>query len=223
MKENKIIVLVDPKLYSLEAVYGAAYAFLDKAYIYLEEGPKSKIQISLKGKEKLTEKESEALKGEFLNELLNFSLRDKISKNNKKIREYIVARTLTSSLHREHSGERRGEFFRRDSSAPNREHSGERRREFFRRDFSDIAIPWDNKSQEEYLKEEFVRKPIWRRDPRGIVIPWGNKHQEQYPKEEFIRKPVWEKDPSGIAIPWKEKQEQKQCKNIKKKLTSKKR
>lgn len=151
-KENKTIILINPKLYSLEAVYGAAYAFLDKAYIYLEQGPKAKIQVNLKGKEKLTKKGLEALKGEFLNELLNFSLREKISKSNKKIREYIVARALVSVSQQEGSPERGEEPLCEDPSK--------------------IIIPWRNEKQKKHPEE----KPVWKKDPQGIAVPWEEKH-----------------------------------------------
>ena len=93
-KENKIIVPVNAKLYSLEAIYGAAYVFIDKAYVFLDGNPEKEVFIQLKGKNSLTVKELKKLAGEFLNELLNSSLRFQISKNNSKIREYIVGAAL---------------------------------------------------------------------------------------------------------------------------------
>lgn len=205
-KENKIIISVDPKLYSLEAVYGAAYAFLDKAYIYLEEGSKSKIQVSLKGKEKLTKKSLETLKGEFLNELLNFSLRDKISKSNRKIREYIIGRALASAL-------------------PNSGKLMEKKEETLRRKPLDKADAWDK----ETLTEEFEKALSREKDPEGIAVPWEEKHlcldkkSSKQEKEEFIKEPDWGKESEEIVIPWKKKdQKQEKCKKNKKKKSTKK-
>lgn len=155
-KENKTVVSVDQKLYPLEAVYGAAYAFLDKAYIYLEQGPKSKIQVTLKGKERMTRKQLEAMKGEFSNELLNSSLRDRISKSNKKIREYIVARALASAS---------------QGSSPE-----QKRKDFLERGPSDVVIPWRKKSWEQCPTEASGKKPVWKIDPKGIAIPWEEKY-----------------------------------------------
>ena len=149
-KESKTVILINPKFYSLEAVYGAAYAFLDKAYIYLEQGPGSKIRVTLKEKE--AKSNSETLKGEFLNELLNFSLREKISKNNKKIREYIVARALVSSSYQEDCQERGEGILEKDPSK--------------------IVIPWRDKKQ----KKSLEAKPVWKKDPQGIAVPWEEKH-----------------------------------------------
>lgn len=91
---NQILVRINPKIYPLEVVYMACYVFLNKAYVALDGDPKKEIKVSLKAKEKLTLKKLRALKGEFLNELLNYSLRNEISKRNIKIREYIVGQAL---------------------------------------------------------------------------------------------------------------------------------
>ena len=86
-EKDSIVALVNLRLYPLPAVYAAAFVFLDETYIRLEEGGGGKVQIILKGKKKLTEEKLRDLRDRFLNELLNCSLREQISKNNKKIRQ----------------------------------------------------------------------------------------------------------------------------------------
>jgi len=125
-KENRAVIVINPSVYPLEAVYGAAYVFLDKAYVFLEEGPKDHILVSLKGKEKMDEKDLKKLAGEFHNELLNCALRNKISKNNQKIREYVIARALMSS-----QGEKE------EPISP--------KKEVWQKDTLGIAIPWEEK------------------------------------------------------------------------------
>ncbi len=98
ISKNQVVATINPKVYPLEAIYGAAYVFLDRAYVFLDEDSKGQILVSLKGKDKMSKKALEALKGDFYNELLNYSLRYQISKDNKKIREYIVARALIGAL-----------------------------------------------------------------------------------------------------------------------------
>jgi len=98
IKNNTIKFLLDLQDYPLEAVYGTAYVFLDKAYLFLDSRLAKKIEVSLKGKKKLTKKQLEDLKGEFLNELLNYTLRVNLAKYNRKIREYIVGQALFSAL-----------------------------------------------------------------------------------------------------------------------------
>jgi len=122
--KNQTKILVNPKLYPLEAVYGAAYVFLDKAYLRLDGNPEKKITVQIKGKENLNKKGLENLANDFLNELLNYSLRYRISKNNKKIREYIVGTALLFA-----SGE----------------DLEEKTKEDWQKDDLGIAVPWEEK------------------------------------------------------------------------------
>lgn len=98
IRENTIKFVFNLKDYPLEAVYGAAYVFIDRAYLFLDSLPVKKIEVSLKGKKKLTKKQLESLKGEFLNELLNYAVRINLNKNNRRIREYIVGQALFSAI-----------------------------------------------------------------------------------------------------------------------------
>jgi His-Xaa-Ser system protein HxsD len=149
-KKNEISVLVDSKVYSLEAIYSAAYLFLDDAYFYLEENSKSKIKVNIKSKDNLNDKKLENLKDEFLNELLNSALREKISKNNKKMREYILGKVLNSALVI-------------SSEKDNMEDC-----------CSDGKESWDKKD----LKKEFMQDldNDWEEDLEGIAIPWEEKY-----------------------------------------------
>jgi len=135
-KENKITILIDPTIYSLEAIYSAAYIFIDKAYLFLEKGPKNQVAVSIKGKEKLTLKELKDLSGEFHNELLNCALRDKISKNNQKIREYVVARALMSAAEEENKPLMKT------------------KKEVWQKDTLGIAIPWEEKYGNKTIKKQ---------------------------------------------------------------------
>lgn len=101
MKNNSNIrkTIIDSRIYNPEVTLNACYSFIDRAYISLDTDPRGrKITVFLKGKQKLSTEEMEQLKDEFMNELLHFALRYQISKNNKKIREYIIGRALYSAL-----------------------------------------------------------------------------------------------------------------------------
>lgn len=99
MNNNVKKITLDAKVYNLEVVLNASYAFIDRAYIFLDTGSQGeRIKVYIKGKDKLSERQFERIKGEFMNELLDCALRYEISKNNKKIREYIVGRALYSAL-----------------------------------------------------------------------------------------------------------------------------
>lgn len=97
-KENRIVFFLDTKIYCLEAIYGAAGSFLDRAYIYLDGDPGKEIKVILKGRESLSGEKLKALEGEFYNELLNCLLRTEVARSNQKIREYVVASALVSGL-----------------------------------------------------------------------------------------------------------------------------
>ena len=96
-KEKSIIFRLKPSIYPLETIYLTCYAFLDRAYLFLDGHPKKEIIVRLKGKESLSPRELEGLAGEFNNELLSAALRRKISQDNKKIREAVVLRALASA------------------------------------------------------------------------------------------------------------------------------
>lgn len=88
-------IVLSKNLYPMEAVINASYNFLEKAYIFLDENKKNNsIVVYFKNKKKPNEKAFKKLKNEFINELINCSLRYQISKNNKKVREYIIGRAL---------------------------------------------------------------------------------------------------------------------------------
>jgi His-Xaa-Ser system protein HxsD len=98
IKGNTIEFCFNLKNYPLEAVYGAAYVFIDRAYLFLDSPSPQKISVSLRGKKKLSRKQLEDLKGEFLNELLNYTIRVNLNKNNRKLREFIVSQSLFSAI-----------------------------------------------------------------------------------------------------------------------------
>lgn len=126
--EKKIKTIVDLKIYPLEAIYGAAYVFVDKAYIFLDSQEGGKVEIFFRAKEETSLRELEKIEGEFMNELLNYTLRLKLSESNKKIREYVVEQALFSALGRgEGILKNEGEKFE------------------FEDDPLGIAIPWEDK------------------------------------------------------------------------------
>jgi His-Xaa-Ser system protein HxsD len=134
LKNNTIVFWLDSKIYPLEAVYNTAYVFLDQVYIFLDGNPEKEIEIYLKGKKKLDKKKLEALQGEFLNELLNFLLRIEVAQNNQKIREYIVASALVSSLPSESLTQ---SPFLAEAETAN-----------WKEDPLGIAVPWEEKRKE---------------------------------------------------------------------------
>jgi len=97
---KNIVFTVSLNVYSLEAVFITCHAFLDRFYIFLDQKKKDLISISLSLKEGGNFSLS-ACRGEFLNELLNNSLRCVISKRNQNAREMIIKEALFFSQPKE--------------------------------------------------------------------------------------------------------------------------
>jgi His-Xaa-Ser system protein HxsD len=90
---DRVIIPVDKSVYPLDAVYSAAYVFLDRAYVYLEKDGKTKVKVSLVSKTPARREALLALGGEFVNELLGQAIRANLDESSKKIREYIVVKS----------------------------------------------------------------------------------------------------------------------------------
>ncbi len=94
---HRVCFTLDETLYPLDAIYGAAYLFVDRCYILLTRPSDRKVTVRLTGKTPLDEAGLDALAGEFGNELLNQVLRQRISESTSRIREYYMARAFFSS------------------------------------------------------------------------------------------------------------------------------
>ena len=94
--ERLVRFVVDETLYPLEALYGAAYLFIDKCFVFLERPEDKKVLVNLRTKKSAKEEDLEALAGEFANELLNQILRWRVSEATAQIREYTMARAFVS-------------------------------------------------------------------------------------------------------------------------------
>jgi His-Xaa-Ser system protein HxsD len=95
---NSITVEINQGVYPLDSVYGASYTFIDRAYMRLDKKGKDEILVTITGKTETSAEDLHALGGEFLNELLNETLRLEISKKNKTIREMLINKALFATL-----------------------------------------------------------------------------------------------------------------------------
>ena len=94
-KKGWIKLSVDSKVYPLGTIYSAGYVFLDKAYIYLDREKGDKIAIWLLPKDKKELQNN--LKGEFLNELLNYAHYFNSLKANAESMKMLMQRALFSA------------------------------------------------------------------------------------------------------------------------------
>jgi His-Xaa-Ser system protein HxsD len=125
-KENACIIKLNQKVYPLDVIYSAAYVFIDKAYIILDEDSKKNISVFLKPKKKMDLNE---LGGEFYNELLNYAQYKTQAEKNKAIRETIIQRALITN----------------DPSIIEEENLFDKDIDEYLDDPEGIAIPWEEK------------------------------------------------------------------------------
>lgn len=92
--EREISFDLDEDLYPLDAIYGAAYLFLDRCYVFFTRPSDRKVRVRLRRQEPTTEAELEQLAGHFANELLNQVLRVRIGRSAGALREQVLARAF---------------------------------------------------------------------------------------------------------------------------------
>jgi His-Xaa-Ser system protein HxsD len=85
---------VSEDLFAIDAVYGAAYLFVDRCWLFMSRPSDGVIGVHLKTKEDTDEAGLEALAGEFANELLNQAIRVQIADSTATLREYTMARAF---------------------------------------------------------------------------------------------------------------------------------
>ena len=71
LSERTVSLHVDEELFARDAIYGAAYLFVDRCWLFME-----------------------GLAGEFANELLNQAIRIQITESTATLREYTMARAF---------------------------------------------------------------------------------------------------------------------------------
>lgn len=97
LADREIRFVIDEQLYPRDAVYGAAYVFVDRCYVFLDRPADRKVAVRLRAKGGATAADLEALAGEFANELLNQVLRLRVGEATARIREYYMARAFFSN------------------------------------------------------------------------------------------------------------------------------
>ncbi|MEM0360633.1 MAG: His-Xaa-Ser system protein HxsD [Candidatus Diapherotrites archaeon] len=144
-KHGKAIVSVNPKVFTLEVVYSAAYVLLDKAYFFLDGDPAKEILVTIKARDKKRgAKALEEIANHFNNELINYSVYAVQAARNQAIREAIIQRALATNLSSEQTIE--------NPLEPVLEEKAKK-----------IRMP-ENEDEDLYLK-----------DPEGIAEPWTPK------------------------------------------------
>lgn len=97
---SSVTLRVDPATYPLDALYGAAYVFIDRCYVLLDKpGGHYRVTLSWRKAEPAVEPQQlHALVGEFANELLSCAWRAKIAEESRSIIESVTAQALGGAM-----------------------------------------------------------------------------------------------------------------------------
>jgi His-Xaa-Ser system protein HxsD len=86
---------LDEEIYPRATIFGAAYIFIDRCYVFLTRPADKKVGVQLKTKSAdVAAGTPEELAGEFANELLNQLLRFNLAESTAEIRKYYMARAF---------------------------------------------------------------------------------------------------------------------------------
>ena len=93
--DRRVSFVLDENVYARDAVYGAAYLFVDRCWVFLSRPSAEEIEVRLTSRDAaVSEEELRELAGEFANELLNQAVRVQVGEQTAQIREYYLARAF---------------------------------------------------------------------------------------------------------------------------------
>ena len=92
--ERQIAFTIEESVYNRDAIFGTAYLFVDRCFLWLSQPTEGALRVQLKSKEAASEEELHAMAGEFANELLNQMVRQQVSQSTQRIREYYMGRAF---------------------------------------------------------------------------------------------------------------------------------
>ncbi len=96
--EGSVTVTVDASVYPLEALYGAAYIFIDRCYVLLDRPKGGSLSVTLTPKAAAAPEALRAMVGEFANELLSQAWRQKILEENRVVIETVTTQALAGAM-----------------------------------------------------------------------------------------------------------------------------
>ncbi len=87
--DRRVSFVVDEAMFSRDVVFGAAYLFVDRCWVFLSSPSAQEIEVRLTSRNaSVSEEELRELAGEFANELLNQGVRTQVGEKTAQIREY---------------------------------------------------------------------------------------------------------------------------------------
>lgn len=93
---DALVVELDEALYPKDAIYGAAYVFIDRCYVRLDRPAPGRISVRLKPKASVDTPLAD-LAGEFENELLGQAWRRLLVEENRRLVETVTTQALAGA------------------------------------------------------------------------------------------------------------------------------
>jgi His-Xaa-Ser system protein HxsD len=90
--DGRVALALDEASYPRDAVYAAAFAFIDRCWVHLDRAPNGRLEVSLRPK--AAGGDLEALGGELKDELLGQAWRQKVIEENRSLVEEITMRAF---------------------------------------------------------------------------------------------------------------------------------
>lgn len=100
LDEQRAIIDVEAGLYPLEALYGAAYVFIDRCYVFLDRPSPEKLRVVLTPKQLGEDAENDLRKavGELANELVSAAWRHQITQENRAQIESVTMQAIAGAM-----------------------------------------------------------------------------------------------------------------------------
>jgi His-Xaa-Ser system protein HxsD len=100
LREGAISLLVDARLYPLSALYAAAYIFIDRCFVLLDQPDPAHYRVTLtpKSAKDGVEASLTPFAGEFANELLSCAWRARIAEESRSLIEATTAEALRGAM-----------------------------------------------------------------------------------------------------------------------------
>lgn len=99
LSKGSASIVVDETIYPLEALYGAAFVFIDRCWVLLDKPAEGQFRVTLTPKgEEVEEEMLRAWAGEFSNELLSNAWRAQIFQENRALIEAVTMQAIGGAM-----------------------------------------------------------------------------------------------------------------------------
>lgn len=167
---DNVVFTVHRSLYAPDVLFGTAFAFLDRCYVFLDvvDDDRTSVELTARAGTDIV-----AVAGEFRNELVTQSVRLDLARETEALRTLIVGRAIGQAMPRE---------------APRNEGQGSGSQ-----GLPDLPPEVARILAEEEDSLDFLD------DPLGIAVPWEEKHEKK-PIAEPMAEPVAEPVTEPVAV-----------------------